>query len=673
MALTRCMSCQVGHEASLDLALRSPEIRGLEWIRFLIHQQRYLELLEAQQPKKALSILRDKLTPLNHGSDSLHELSSLVMCGSPEELRARAKWQGTGPASRRKLLQEIESAVHPSVMVPTRRLPTLLHQAQTLQKQRDPFFNSPSHHHMSLYVDHRSDKSVFPNRISATLRGHDGAQVWDLAWSRDGSKLATAGGKAKATSEQDCYVLVWKAVDLRRVEAGIDSAWEGTHKLGPLSDSVSSVAWSPDDSMILCTHHCDVTIFFLSNGSKKHIPSAHEYAVGTASWLSDGKSFVTGGMDHKIHVRNLDGHVLCSFNTNPFRILALAVAPNGSALVAVGTRPLAKDEPAPTSSAAGAASSPLRNGTYGDSFGDPASEDGETPNVRSTDGALGGGSRVMERRKHEILFLDLQEMATAGTVYMKEEMMSVCISGDSRFALINARPDQAQLWDISSQTLVGRFNGHKSSNLVIKSCFGGVERSFVVSGSEDGQVYVYHRPSGKLLQKLKGHTDAVNSVAWHPTNPRMFASASDDSTVRIWTPDDSDSSSTAFAASAFLEEADLAVTPSSSSREPVGVSSSVSRRRSAWTADGTSRASLLAPPQTYGNGNGHGTTSPSNISAREAIRQLSATLSANTGSVSSFGGSRNEPTPFPWDRSPTDPRGDELELPPPSSGDFVID
>lgn len=78
-------------------------------IKFLLHQQRYLELLEAQQTKKALSVLRDRLAPLNHGSEKLHQLSSLVMCSTPEELRARAQWDGTGAASRRKLLQDIES------------------------------------------------------------------------------------------------------------------------------------------------------------------------------------------------------------------------------------------------------------------------------------------------------------------------------------------------------------------------------------------------------------------------------------------------------------------------------------------------------------------------------------------------------------------------------------
>jgi WD40 repeat protein len=49
---------------------------------------------------------------------------------------------------------------------------------------------------------------------------------------------------------------------------------------------------------------------------------------------------------------------------------------------------------------------------------------------------------------------------------------------------------------------------------------------------------VYHRGTGKLLERLSGHEGPINSVAWHPTHHALFASASDDSTVRIWTPSD---------------------------------------------------------------------------------------------------------------------------------------
>lgn len=42
---------------------------------------------------------------------------------------------------------------------------------------------------------------------------------------------------------------------------------------------------------------------------------------------------------------------------------------------------------------------------------------------------------------------------------------------------------------------------------------------------------------GALLEVLQGHGEgSVNAVAWNPRNERMFASCSDDMTVRVWEP-----------------------------------------------------------------------------------------------------------------------------------------
>lgn len=61
-------------------------------MKFLLLEQKYLEFLEDSRPLDALHVLRNELTPLQHNTPRVHQLSSYMMCANSEDLFRRAHW-----------------------------------------------------------------------------------------------------------------------------------------------------------------------------------------------------------------------------------------------------------------------------------------------------------------------------------------------------------------------------------------------------------------------------------------------------------------------------------------------------------------------------------------------------------------------------------------------------
>jgi hypothetical protein len=79
-------------------------------MRVWLRQQKFLELLERRETTAALGVLRGELTPLcSEQHQKLHFLSSLLMCQSAEDLKAKAEWDGAHGRSRRVLLTNLAS------------------------------------------------------------------------------------------------------------------------------------------------------------------------------------------------------------------------------------------------------------------------------------------------------------------------------------------------------------------------------------------------------------------------------------------------------------------------------------------------------------------------------------------------------------------------------------
>ncbi|PSR81506.1 hypothetical protein PHLCEN_2v6364 [Hermanssonia centrifuga] len=389
-------------------------------------------------------------------------------------------------------------------MIPQRRFATLLDQARDYQQLRCLYHNAPMNSRtFSLYADHSCDKNAFPRVTTAILEIHTD-EVWNLEWSHSGTYLATAS--------KDKSAIIW------RIGTEADPSireYYAQHILRDHEWPVGCVAWSLDDSILLTAAENQIKMWNTRTGLCIRALEAHTDVVTALSWLPDGSGFISGGLDRKIILWDVDGKQRDTWGRTPIRVTDLAITPDFTKLVAVGMYDL--PSPIPQSNA-------------------PSAE-GVTPPAASG-AAHANNSPPTEFR---MIVYDLATKQLEASIRTEGELTSVKISHDSQCALVNRAPGDSnvlceiQLWDLRTARTVRRYSGQKQSRHVIRSCFGGVDGNFILSGSEDGNVYVWHRDTGVLLETLPGHgIGSVNSVAWNPRNERLFASCSDDKTIRIW-------------------------------------------------------------------------------------------------------------------------------------------
>ena len=273
----------------------------LQKMKFLLLEQKYLEYVECGKILDALHCLRDQLTPLKYNTPRVHQLSSYIMCSNPADLREMADWDGKGNASRQKLMEKLQSFLPPSVMLPPRRLVTLLNQAVELQKDRCPYHNTQYDNNLqavSLLIDHICSREMFPCASIQVLNDHCD-EVWFCRFSPDGSQLATGSKEGS--------LMIWD-VDKVTHQVRHSRSLEG-HSYG-----VSYIAWSPDSEYIIACGPDDCSELWLWNVQtgelRVKMSQSPEDSLTSASWHLDGKRYVTGGTRGQFYQCDLDGNVL---------------------------------------------------------------------------------------------------------------------------------------------------------------------------------------------------------------------------------------------------------------------------------------------------------------------------------------------------------------------------
>lgn len=249
------------------------------------------------------------------------------------------------------------------------------------------------------------------------------------------------------------------------------------HTLRSHQNPVSFVAWSPDDTMLLTCGNAEVLkLWDVQTGTCKHTFGDQGYSVSSCAWFPDSKRLVCGSTDpHKgIYMWDCDGNEIKSWRGMRIpKVLDIAITPNEEYLISI--------------------------------FSDKQ--------IRVLN--LGTNMERVVSEQHPIT--------------------SLSVSEDSMFLIVNLNSQEIHMWDVDGKWEKPlKYTGHKQEKYVIRSCFGGLNCSFIASGSEDSQVYIWNRRSSKPIEVLFGHKKTVNCVSWNPRKHKMLASASDDHTIRIW-------------------------------------------------------------------------------------------------------------------------------------------
>lgn len=80
------------------------------------------------------------------------------------------------------------------------------------------------------------------------------------------------------------------------------------------------------------------------------------------------------------------------------------------------------------------------------------------------------------------------------------------------------------------------YRGHCNVKTVKDVNFFGLDDEYVVSGSDDGNLFIWDRKSAQLVNILEGDGEVVNVVQGHPYEPMMAVSGIDH-TIKVFSPD----------------------------------------------------------------------------------------------------------------------------------------
>ncbi|MFH4977874.1 hypothetical protein AB6A40_004583 [Gnathostoma spinigerum] len=121
--------------------------------------------------------------------------------------------------------------------------------------------------------------------------------------------------------------------------------------------------------------------------------------------------------------------------------------------------------------------------------------------------------------------------------YMGESVTCVQLSPDGQSVLVSTMDSTVRLIDKVNGHLLAEYKGHINRDYRVESCTLSDEMH-VISGSENGDVYVWNLLSMSVVQRLHHRSKIIHSISAHPSKPYLLTAANNH--FFLWKPVETD-------------------------------------------------------------------------------------------------------------------------------------
>jgi COMPASS component SWD3 len=128
------------------------------------------------------------------------------------------------------------------------------------------------------------------------------------------------------------------------------------------------------------------------------------------------------------------------------------------------------------------------------------------------------------------------------TIYAVQTPPSSCVtfSPNAKYILASTLDSVTRAWEIrdsANAVCVKQYKGHVNTKFCVVSDFltSFEDQAYVISGSEDGSVFIWNTQTAKVEQQFKSHADPVLSIAAHKTEKLVVTGGMEsDKTIRVF-------------------------------------------------------------------------------------------------------------------------------------------